>query len=110
MNDQNDGLEIPNIDADHLQHGNAENAEGQPDPQPRNPYYQHYPTYPPVYPPVNHYPSYIDHYYGMPPPVQGGYPYDNYQYHQPQSLYPPPAPQLFPPPDNPQVQNLETQV
>ncbi|KAL5782256.1 hypothetical protein ACOSP7_007285 [Xanthoceras sorbifolium] len=81
MNDQNDGLEIPNIDADHLQHGNAENAKGQPDPQPRNPYYQHYPTYPPVYPPVNHYPPYIDPYYGMPPPVQGGYPYDNYQYH-----------------------------
>ncbi|KAL5759723.1 hypothetical protein ACOSQ2_018561 [Xanthoceras sorbifolium] len=46
----------------------------------------------------------------MPPPVQQGYPYDNYQYHQSPSLYPPPASQLFPPSDNPQIQNLETQV
>ncbi|KAL5758432.1 hypothetical protein ACOSP7_021043 [Xanthoceras sorbifolium] len=107
MNDQNDGRKIPTINTDHLQHGNA---EGQPDSKPRNPYYQHYSAYPPTYPPVNHYPPDIDPYYGMPPLVQGGYPYDNYQYHQPQNLCPPPAPQLFPPPDNPQIQNLETQV
>ncbi|KAL5775690.1 hypothetical protein ACOSP7_013247 [Xanthoceras sorbifolium] len=92
MNDQNNGQEIPNVNTDHLQHGNAENPEGQPDPQPRNPYYQHYPPYPPVHPLVNHYPSYIDPYYRVPPLIQGGYPYDNYQYHQPQGLYPSPAP------------------
>ncbi|KAL5809886.1 hypothetical protein ACOSQ4_026454 [Xanthoceras sorbifolium] len=104
MDDQNDCKGMPNINANYLQY---ENVEGQPDPLPRDhQYYQQYLTYPLT----NHYPPYADPYHGMPPSAQGGYLYDHYQYHYLQNPQPLPVPQFFPPPDNPQIQNLETQI